>query len=63
MRDHGTSRSVSVCLSVTKLTATYLHGLYIENKVPLDFLWHFQRNMHCVDFVANSLFKTSGNIC
>ena len=32
------------CLSSIKLhvAATYLHGSYVENKVTLGFLWHFQ---------------------
>ena len=30
--------------------------------MPLGFLWCFQA-MHCVAFVENALFKTSGNIC
>jgi hypothetical protein len=50
---------LSVSLSVTKLTATYFNGLYVENKVPLGFSWHFQ-HMHCVDFVENAL---PGDIC
>ncbi len=35
---------VVLCVSITKLAA-----LYVENKVPLGFLWHFQ-DMYCVDF-------------
>ena len=45
-----------VYLSVTKLTATYNPGLYIENEVPLGFLWHSQ-GMNCVDFVENTAFS------
>ena len=45
---------VCVCLSVTTLAATlYILGLYIENKGPLSFLWHFLRA--CVDYGAPSL--------
>ena len=79
-----------MCLSVTKLTASYLiayiacarvkvtvvscvqaicyhascyiPGLYIENKVPLDFLRHFQ-DINCVDFIENALFESVGDIC
>jgi hypothetical protein len=56
------SRSVclSVCVSVTALTANIL-GLYIENKVPLGFLWQSQC-MYCVDIVENALFKSAGDI-
>ena len=35
--------------------------LYIGNKVPLRFPWHFQ-NMHCVAFVENAMYKRSDNI-
>ena len=47
---------VSVCLSVTKITV-----LYVANKVPLGFSWHFQP-MHFVENVFK-LFKSSGDIC
>ena len=49
--------SVSVCYR----TSCYIHVpcLYVENKVPLGFLWHFQ-GMHSVAFVENTLFKSSG---
>ena len=30
--------------------------------MPLGFIWHFQ-DMHCVAFVENALFKSSGDIC
>ena len=39
----------------------YVLGLYIENKVPLGFQWHFHDNL-CMDFVNKALFKCSGNI-
>jgi hypothetical protein len=45
-----------VCMSVTKLA-----GLYVENKVLLGILWHFQ-DMYYVNFVENALFKSSVNI-
>ena len=60
MREGYSSRSV--CVSVCYHASCYIPRLYVENKVPLAFLWHFQR-MYCVDFVENALFKTSGNIC
>ena len=61
MREGYGSRSVCecVCLSVCY---GYIPHLYVENKVPLGFLWCFQ-DMHCVAFVENALFKSSGNIC
>ena len=49
---------VVVCVSVTALAA----HLHVENKVPLGFLWCFQ-DMHCVAFVKNALFKSSGDTC
>ena len=33
-----------------------------ENNVPLGFLWHFQ-DTSCVDFVEDTLSKSSGDIC
>ena len=36
-------------------TATYL--VYVENKVSINFLWHFL-HMHCVYFVENALFQS-----
>ena len=53
-----TVAALYACLSVCKLTATYNPGLYIENEVPLGFLWHSQ-GMNCVDFVENTAFFTS----
>ena len=47
---------VVMCVSVTALAVTFIR-LYIENKVPLRFLWHFQ-DMHCVAFIENALFKS-----
>ena len=38
--------SLSGCLSVCYQANCYIPSLYIENKVPLGFLWHFQ-HMHC----------------
>ena len=45
-----------VCVS-----ATYIPVLYVENEVPLGFSSEIQY-MHCVDFVENVLFKSSGDI-
>ena len=39
-----------VCVSVYYQANCYIPGLYVENKVPLGFLWNFQHNnIHCVD--------------
>ena len=54
------SRCVGV--SVCYRTGCYILRLYVEIKVPLGFLWRFQ-DMHCVAFVENALFKSSGDIC
>ena len=62
MREGYGSRSVSVCLSVCYHASGYIPHLYVENKMPLGFLWRFQ-DMHCVAFVENALFKSSGDIC
>ena len=62
MRKGYGSRSVCVCVSVCYRASCYIPRLYVENKVPLGFLWHFQ-DMHCVDFVEKALFKSSGDIC
>ena len=50
------SMSVSVCYCAS----CYIPRLYVEKKVLLGFLWHFQ-DMHCVAFVENTLFKSSGD--
>lgn len=34
----------------------------IENKVSLSFSWHFL-DIHCVDFIVVTLFRSYGNIC
>ena len=51
----------SRCVCVLR-TSCYIPRLYVENKVPLGFLWRFQ-DTHCVIFVENALFKSSGDIC
>ena len=53
---------LSVRLSVCYRASGYIPRLYVENKVPLGFLWCFQ-DMQCVAFVENALFKSSGDIC
>ena len=53
---------VSVCVCVCYHTSCYIPHLYIDIKVPLGFLWRFQ-DTHCVDFIENALFKSSGDIC
>ena len=54
---------VCVCVSsVCYHASCYIPCLYIEHRVPLGFLWHFQ-HMYCVDFIENALFKSSGDIC
>ena len=58
MRHRVTVVVVCVCYH----TNCYIPRLYVENKVPLGFSWRFQ-DMHCVEFVENTLFKSSGNIC
>ena len=35
-------------------------GLYVENKVSLGLLWYFQ-DMNYVNFVENTLSKSSGD--
>jgi hypothetical protein len=52
------SRSVPVCYHFNY----HILGLYVENKVLLGFSWQFQYVI-CVDFVENTLFKSSGDIC
>ena len=53
---------VCVCLSVCCHTNCYIPRLYVENMLPLSFLWRFQ-DMYCVDFIENALFISSGDIC
>ena len=64
MREGYGSLRVSrcVCLSVCYLASCFIPRLYVENMVPLSFLWPSQ-DMHCVDFVEIALFKSSGDIC
>jgi hypothetical protein len=55
---------LSVCLSVTTLTATYL--IY-ESKVrcykaTVPYQWHSKR-MYCANFAKNALFPSFGIIC
>ena len=50
-----------VCVCVCYHTSCYIPRLYVENKVPLDFLWRFQY-MNWVDFIEIALFKSSGDI-
>ena len=47
--------SFSVCLSVCCQANCYTYnaGLYIENDLPLGFLWH-SHCMRCVDFIENT---------
>ena len=54
--------SRSVCECVCYRASSYIPCLYVENKVPLGFLWHFQ-DMRCVALIENALFKSSGDIC
>ena len=49
---------VSVCYH----PSCYIPRLCVENTVPLTFLWRSQ-DIYCVDFVENTLFKSSGDIC
>ena len=58
MREGYGSRSVCVCYRASG----YILRLYVENKVPLGFLWHFQ-DMHCLAFIENALLKSSDDIC
>ena len=51
-----------VCVSVCYRASGYIPHFHVENKTPLGFLWRFQ-DMHCVAFVENALFKSSGDIC
>ena len=51
-----------VCVSVCYHASCFISRLYVENAVPLSFLWRSQ-DMHCVDFVEIALFKSSGDIC
>ena len=53
---------VCVCVCVCYHASCYIPLLYVEIKVPLGFIWHFQ-DMHCVAFVENALFKSFGDIC
>ena len=55
------SRFVSVYLSVCYHDSCYINHLYVEKKVPLNFLWCSQ-DIYCVDSVDITLFKSSGNI-
>ena len=52
---------VCVCVCVCHRSNIYLPRLYIESRVPLGFLCCSQR-MYCVDFIENTLFKSSGKI-
>ena len=62
MRRRVTVVVLCVCLSVCNRASCYIPHLYVENQVSLGFLCWFQR-MHCVDFVENALFRSSGDIC
>ena len=53
---------VVLCVCVCYHTSCYIPGVYVANKVPLSFLWHFQCRYY-VDFVENALFKSFGDIC
>ena len=53
---------VCVCLSVCYHASCFIPRLYVENTVPLSFLWRSQ-DVHCVDFVEIALFTSSGDIC
>ena len=57
---HEGCHSHSVCesLCVCYHTSCYMPSLYIETKVLLGFLWHFQE-MHCVDFIESTFSKHS----
>ena len=51
-----------VSLSTCYCASCYIPHLYVQNKVPLGFLWHFQ-DKHGVAFVENALFISFGDIC
>ena len=47
---------MSVSVTVSALTATYMYLAYIHRK--LGYLWHFQdMNNYCVDFAEDALFN------
>ena len=49
------------CVSVTKLTATYL---ILKSQMKCDRVLHGIFHIrYCVDFAANTLFKSPGVIC
>ena len=50
-----------VCVCYHASCYMYIPGLYDINTVPLGFLRHLQ-GMHCVDFIENASFKSSGDI-
>ena len=51
-----------MCVPVCYWASCYIPRLYVESWVPLGFLCCSQ-HMHCVDFIENALFKSSGEIC
>ena len=55
--------SCSVCVSVCyqATCSCLIPGLYVDDKVPLGFFFDFQ-DRHCVDFIENTLFKSSSDI-
>ena len=44
------ARVTVVCVCVSYHTSCFIPRLYVENTVPLSFLWRSQ-DIHCVDFV------------
>jgi hypothetical protein len=58
------SRSVclSVCLSVTTLTATYLDRLRVQN-VVLQGSLRCSKRMYCAEFTENASFASFGVFC
>ena len=53
---------VHVCVYVCYHASCYIPHLYVENKVLLSFPCPFLL-IYCVDFVENTLFESSGDIC
>jgi hypothetical protein len=55
---------VYVCLFKRAAAYLHIHGLYIENKVATVRLLRLMlfQDKNCMDFVENTLFKSSGKI-
>ena len=59
----GYGSGLCVFVSVYYRASCYIPHLYVESLVPLGFLLCCSQRMYCVNFIENTLLKSSDKIC